>query len=88
MRVSRRICAGLQGAAHAREASLYGPIRTFGPFARNAFWYEVGTAHRSLGRRRIDMVATAGTSLASIEVKVRDWPAVLRQARFNLCVAE
>ena len=71
-----------------REASLYGPIRTSGPFARKAFWYEVGTAHWSLGRRRIDMVTTAGTSLVAIEVKVRDWPGVLRQAHFNLCVAE
>lgn len=71
-----------------REASLYGPIRTSGPFARKAFWYEVGTAHWSLGRRRIDMVTTAGTSLVAIEVKVRDWPAVLRQARFNQYVAE
>ena len=71
-----------------REASLYGPIRTSGPFARNAFWYEVGTAHWSLGRRRIYMVTTAGTSLVSIEAKVRDWPAVLRQARLNLYVAE
>lgn len=71
-----------------REASLYGPIRETGPFASNAFWYEVGTAHWSLGRRRIDMVTMSGKSLVAIEVKVRDWPGALRQARSNLYVAD
>ena len=70
-----------------RESSLYGPIKASGPFAGNTFWYEVGTAHWSLGRRRIDMVTVAGKSLVSIEVKVRDWPDALRQARSNLYVA-
>ena len=71
-----------------REASLYEPIRASGPFARNAFWYEVGTDHWSLGRRHIDMVTMSGKSLVAIEVKVRDWPGVLRQAHFNLYVAD
>lgn len=70
-----------------RESSLYGPITASGPFAGNTFWYEVGTAHWSLGRRRIDMVTVADKSLVSIEVKVRDWPDALRQARSNLYVA-
>lgn len=70
-----------------RESSLYGPITASGPFAGSSFWYEVGTAHWSLGRRRIDMVTVAGKSLVSIEVKVRDWPDALRQARSNLYVA-
>lgn len=71
-----------------RETNLYGPIREFGPFAGCGFWYEVGTAHWSLGRRRIDMVTIVDKSLVSIEVKIHDWPAVLRQARSNLYVSD
>lgn len=71
-----------------RETELYGPIEETGPFAGRPFWYEVGTADWSLGRRRIDMVTMIGNSLVSIEVKMHNWPAVLRQANFNLCAAD
>lgn len=71
-----------------KETDLYMPIKETGPFASMSFWYEIGTAHWSLGRRRIDMVTITDNSLISIEVKIHDWHSVLRQASFNLYAAD
>lgn len=70
------------------ESDMYRPVMNAERFAGCTVVREARIADWPLSTKRIDMVAIRNRLMHAIELKVRDWRGVLRQAYANLYAAD